>query len=162
MALYGVTNVSATTPTLNNVATTVKTMLQAAAATATLKRAFIYEWKVGPSGVPNATDCEIAWTVIKQTTAGTGGVALTVNALDQADAATGTVCIGSLTAEPTGAETGIIDTLGANQRASYRWVVAPGGPGELVIPATNLAGIGIRAKSSNYASTVNVGMLFRE
>jgi len=162
MALYGVTNVSATTPTLNNVATTVKTMLQAAAATATLRRAFIYEWKVGASGVPNATDCEIVWTIIKQTTAGTGGVALTVNALDQSDAAAGTVCIGSLTAEPTGAETGVIDTLGANQRASYRWVVAPGGPGEIVVPATNLAGIGIRAKSSNYASTVNVGMLFRE
>ncbi len=35
MALYGVTNVSATTPTLNNVSTSVKTMLQAAAATAT-------------------------------------------------------------------------------------------------------------------------------
>ena len=162
MALYGVTNVSATTPTLNNVATTVKTMLQAAAATATLKRAFIYEFDVGASGVPNAVDCELVWTVISQTTAGTGGVALTVNKMDQADAATGTVCLGSMTAEPTGAETGVIWTLGANQRASYRWVVAPGGPGEIVIPATNLAGYGIRAKSSNYASTVNVGMLFRE
>ena len=162
MALYGVTNVSATTPTLNNVATTVKTMLQAAAQTSGLRRGFIYEWTVGASGVPNATDCELVWTVIRQTTAGTGGVALTSNALDQADAAAATVCIGSCTAEPTGAETGIVDTLGANQRASYRWVVAPGGPGEIVIPATNLAGYGIRAKSSNYASTVNVGMKFRE
>lgn len=162
MALYGVSNVSATSPTLNNVATSVKTMLQAAGTTGTLRRAFIYEWTVGASGVPNATDCELVWTVIKQTSAGTGGVALTANALDQADAAAGTTCIGSLTAEPTGAETGVVDTLGANQRASYRWVVAPGGPGELVIPATNLAGYGIRAKSSNYASTVNVGMKFRE
>lgn len=162
MALYGVTNVSATTPTLNNVSTSVKTMLQLAAATATLRRAFIYEMTVGASGVPNATDCEIAWTAIKQTTAGTGGVALTVSAIDQADAATGSVALGSLTGEPTGAETGVLWTLGANQRASYRWVVAPGGPGEIVVPATNLAGIGIRAKSSNYASTVNVGMMFRE
>lgn len=162
MALYGVTNVSATTPTLNNVASTVKTMLQLAAATATLRRAFIYEFKVGPSGLPNATDCEIAWTIIKQTTAGTGGVALTSNALDQADAVSGSVAIGSLTAEPTGAETGIIDTIGANQRGTYQWQVNPGGPGELVVPATNLAGIGIRAKSSTYASTVNVGMKFRE
>lgn len=162
MALYGVTNVSATTPTLNNVAATVKTMLQLAAATATLRRAFIYEYKVGPSGLPNATDCEIAWTIIKQTTAGTGGVALTSNAIDQADAASGSVAIGSLTAEPTGAETGIIDTIGANQRGTYQWQVNPGGPGELVVPATNLAGVGIRAKSSTYASTVNVGMKFRE
>lgn len=162
MALYGVTNVSATTPALNNVASTPKTMLQAAAQTTGLRRAFIYEFDVGASGQPNTTDCELVWTVIKQTTAGTGGVALTTNAIDQADAASATVCLGSMTAEPTGAETGVVWTLGANQRASYRWVVAPGGPGELVIPATNLAGYGIRAKSSTYASTVNVGMLFRE
>lgn len=162
MALYGVTNVSNASPVLNNVASTVKTMLQAAAATATLRRAAVYEFGVGASGLPNATDCEIAWTAIRQTTAGTGGVSMTVNPLDPADAATGTVCLGSLTAEPTGAETGILWTLGANQRGSYRWVVAPGGPGELIIPATNLNGIGIRAKSSTYASTVNCSMAFRE
>lgn len=162
MALYGVSNVSAAAPTLNNVSTSVKTMLQLAAQTSGIRRAFIYEFGVGASGVPNATDCEIAWSVVKQTTAGTGGVALTASAIDQADSATATVCLGSLTAEPTGAETGVVWALGANQRASYRWVVAPGGPGELVIPATNLAGYGIRAKSSNYASTVTVSSLFRE
>ncbi len=137
-------------------------MLQVAAATATLRRAYVYEYKVGASGVPNATDCEIAWTLIRQTTAGTGGVALTVNPLDLADAATGSVALGSLTGEPTGAETGIIDTIGGNQRATFQWVVDPASTGVLVIPATNLAGIGIRAKSSNYASTVNVGFKFRE
>jgi hypothetical protein len=64
-----------------------------AAATATLRRAFVYEYKVGPPALPNATDCEIVWTVIKQTTAGTGGVSLTANAIDQADAASGTVAL---------------------------------------------------------------------
>ncbi len=162
MALYGVTNVNNATPVLNNVSTTVKTMLRAAAATATLRRAYIYEFDVGASGTPNATDCEIVWTVLRQSTAGSGGVAMTVTALDAADAAAGTVCLGSLTTEPTGAETGIVFQLAANQRASYRWVVAPGGPGELVIPATDLNGFGIRAKSSTYASTVGVGMMFRE
>lgn len=162
MALYGTSNVSATSPALNAVATTVKTMLQLAAQTTGLRRAFLYEWTVGPSAVPNATDCELVWTLIKQTTAGVGGVTLTSNALDQADAAAATVALGSLTTEPTGAETGVVDTLGANQRATYRWVVAPGGPGEIVIPATNLAGYGIRAKSSTYTGTVNVGAKFRE
>ncbi len=162
MALYGVTNVNNATPVLNNVSTTVKTMLQAAAQTTGIRRAFIYEFDVGASGQPFSTDCEIVWTVIKQTTAGSGGVAMTVNALDQADSASATVALGSLTSEPTGAETGIVFQLAANQRASYRWVVAPGGPGELVIPATNLAGYGIRAKSSGYVSTVGVGMMFRE
>lgn len=162
MALYGVTNVNNATPVLTNVASSHKTMLQVAAATATLRRAFVYEYKVGPSGLPNATDCEIAWTIIRQTTAGTGGVSMTVNPLDAADAATGSVALGSMTGEPTGAETGILDTVGANQRGTYQWIVNPGGPGELVIPATNLNGIAIRAKSSTYASTVNVGMKFRE
>lgn len=162
MALYGTSNVSATTPALNAVATTAKTMLQLAAQTTGLRRAAMYEWTVGPSAVPNATDCEIAWTLIRQTTAGSGGVTLSSNPEDLADAAAATVALGSLTSEPTGAETGVIDALGANQRASYRWVVAPGGPGELIIPATNLAGIGIRAKSSTYTGTVSVSAKFRE
>jgi hypothetical protein len=162
MALYGTSNIAATTPAQNAVATTSKTFLQLAAATATLRRAFIYEWTVGPSAVPNATDCELVWSVIRQTTAGTSGATLTMNALDQADATAGSVALGNFTAEPTGAETGIVDTLGANQRASYRWVVAPGGPGEIVVPATNLAGYGVRAKSSTYTGTVTVGMKWRE
>jgi hypothetical protein len=162
MALYGTSNIAAVTPTLTAVAATSKTMAQITAATATLRRAFMYEWTVGPGSVPNATDCEIVWSVIKQTTLGTGPVSLTINAIDQADAVSGSVASGSMTAEPTGAETGIIDSLGANQRASYRWVVAPGGPGELVIPATNLAGLGIRAKSSTYVGTAIAAVKFRE
>ena len=162
MALYGTSNISATTPTLTAVAATSKTMLQLAAATATLRRAFLYEWIVGPASVPNATDCEIVWSLIRQTTAGTGGVTLTMNALDQADAAAGSVALGSFTAEPTGAETGVVDELGANQRASYRWVVAPGGPGEIVVPSTNLAGYGIRAKSSTYTGNTGVACKWRE
>ena len=162
MALYGTTNISAASPALTAVATTHKTMLQAAAATATLRRAWIYEWKIGPGSIPNATDCEIIWTLIQQTTAGTGGVTMTINKGDQSDAAAGTVVLGNMTAEPTGAETGIVDTLGANQRASYRWVVAPGGPGEICIPATNLAGYGLRAKSSTYTGNAIVGFMFRE
>jgi len=162
MALYGTSNIAATTPALTAVAATSKTMLQLAAATATLRRAFLYEWTVGPGSVPNATDCELVWSIIKQTTAGTGGVTLTMNAIDQADATAGSVALGNFTAEPTGAETAIIDTLGANQRASYRWVVAPGGPGEIIIPATNLAGIGVRTKSSTYVGNAIVGCKWRE
>jgi hypothetical protein len=162
MALYGTSNIAATTPAQTAVAATSKTMLQLAAATATLRRAFLYEWTVGPSAVPNATDCELVWTLIRQTSAGTGGVTLTMNALDQADAAAGSVALGNFTAEPTGAETGIVDTLGANQRASYRWVVAPGGPGEIVVPATNLAGYGIRTKSSTYVGTATAACKWRE
>jgi hypothetical protein len=162
MALYGTTNVSHGTPALQNISTSYKTGLNLTAATATLRRAFIYEFGVGASGTPNATDCEIVWNMASCTSIGTG-VSMTVNKLDAADAAAGTVATGNNTAEPTvTAETQTIWTLAANQRASYRWVVAPGGPGEIVIPATNVAGYAIRAKSSTYASTMNVSAFFRE
>jgi hypothetical protein len=163
MALYSTTNTSATTPAQTNVAASPgKTMLQVAAATATLRRAFVYEFEVGADGAPNATDCAIVWHALLQSTAGTGGVTMTIVPLDPADAATGSVALGNFSAEPTGTFATIRWSLGANQRASYRWVVNPGGPGELTIPATNLTGIGIRAQSPTYASTASVCMFFRE
>jgi hypothetical protein len=161
MALYGSSNISATSPALTAVATTQKTFLQLSAATATLRRAFVYEFDMGAASVPNATDCEIVWSIIQQTSIGTG-VTMTINKLDQADAAAGSVSLANFTAEPTGAETLVLWAMGANQRASYRWVVAPGGPGELVVPATNLNGLGLRAKSSTYTGNVNATMLWRE
>jgi hypothetical protein len=162
MALYGTTNISAATPALTAVATTHKTMLQLAAQTTGLRRAWLYEYIVGPASVPNATDCEITWTLIRQTSAGTGGVTMTSNQLDQIDAAAATVILGNMTAEPTGAETGIVKTVPANQRGTFQWVTSPGGPGSIVVPATNLAGYGIRAKSSTYTGNVNVGMSYQE
>lgn len=161
MALYFASNTNATTPAQQNLTSTAKTMTQLTAATATLRRAFIYEFEVGASGTPNATDCAIVWDMVAQTTIGTGTSGV-VTTLDQADAATGTVATINHTAEPTTTANSQRWQLAANQRASYRWVVNPGGPGELVIPATNLAGLGIRAKSSTYASTADAAIYFRE
>jgi hypothetical protein len=165
MALYFAGNTNATTPAQQNLTSTEKTLQeltsQTAASGITLSRAFIYEFEVGASGTPNATDCAIVWDVVAMTTIGTGtaGVA---NPLDQADAATSHVSTINHTAEPTVTANSRRWQLAANQRASYRWVVNPGGPGELVIPATNLAGLGIRAKSTTYASTADAGMYYRE
>lgn len=161
MALFGSTNVSAVTPALTSMAPANKTFFQAASP-ATVRRGAIYEWKVGPSGQPFGTDCEIAWTIIKQTSIGTGGVAMTLNPEDGADSAAAIVCLGNFTAEPAGAETGVIDGMAANQRAGYRWVVAPGGPGEIIIPAVSASGWGLRGKSSGYVGTALCGMLIRE
>ncbi len=38
--------------------------------------------------------------------------------------------------------------VGVNQRASYRWVAAPGS--EIVSPATSSAGVGLRVRSPAY------------
>ena len=50
--------------------------------------------------------------------------------------------------------------LGINQRASYRWVAAPGG--ELVSPATSSAGFQIRTRSGGYTGTATATIHFQE
>ena len=164
MALYTTNNKLNATPSQTNLATTYTAAghsLSLTAATATLRRAFIYEFDVGADGTPNATDCAISWDISRQTTLGTG-VSMTINPLDPTDAATGSVATGNYTIIPIITATSSVWQLAANQRASYRWVVNPGGPGELVVPATNVAGLVIRALSATYASTVMTAMNFRE
>lgn len=50
--------------------------------------------------------------------------------------------------------------VGINQRASYRWVAAPGS--EFVYPATSSAGLGLRALSPAYTGTVTGTVLLQE
>ena len=168
MPLLATNNKANATPARVNLTTTAVSQLSLTAATATLRRAFIYEFDVGADGAPNATDCAIMWDLSKQTSLGTG-VSMTLNPLDQSDAGTGTpgsIGTANYTIEPIVASptTGVASLwiLAANQRASYRWVVNPGGPGELVVPAVNVTGLVIRALSPTYASTVIVQMFFRE
>ena len=168
MALYTTNNKLNATPSQTNLATTFTAaghILSLTAATtsgnATLRRAFIYEFDIGADGLPNTTDCAIQWDISRQTSLGTG-VSMTVNPLDPVDAPTGTIATGNYTIIPIITATSSVWQLAANQRASYRWVVNPGGPGELVIPNTNVAGLVIRALSSTYASTVQASANFRE
>lgn len=165
MALYETNNLQNAAPAQTNITTAFATagsnILSLTAATATLRRAFIYELNVGADGLPNATDCAIVWDLSAITSLGTG-VSMTVVPLDPADAATGTVGTANYTITPTTTASSSRWLLGANQRASYRWVVNPGGPGEIVVPATNVNGYVLRAKSTTYASTVVASMFFRE
>jgi hypothetical protein len=162
MALYSVNNVSNAIPAAINISSTAKTILSLTAQTIGLRRAYIYEFEVGADGVPNATDCAIVWDLALQTTLGTG-VSMTITPLDVADAASTSVGTGNYTIEPTiAANVSSRWVLAANQRASYRWVVNPGGPGEIIVPATNVNGYALRAKSTTYASTTMATMFFRE
>jgi len=162
MALYSASSINATTPAQQNMTTTFKSIHQLTGVTATLRRAFIYDFEVGADGVPNATDCAIVWDISAQTSLGTAGSVGVVTTIDQADTAVGTAFNINFTAEPTTTANSSRWTLALNQRASFRWTVNPGGPGELVVPATNITGYGIRAKSTTYASTVIATAFFRE
>ena len=136
--------------TQQNLAATFKTLVALTAATATLKRGRIMELLVGADGAPNATDCQIVYDVSRQTAAGTS-TAITPTPKDPADVAAGTVGAANFTAEGTITATSTLLNMSLNQRASQRWFAMDENDG-LIWPATNLAGLAVRALSPTYAA----------
>ncbi len=148
MSRYAISNGNAGTP--QAMTTTYKTLaaLTAATGATTLRRAWLYDILFGTDSTP--ADNVMSWKADRQTTLGTGTNAVSAP-LDAADAAGLITCTLNYTIEPTVTAATQLLEVGVNQRASYRWVAAPGG--ELVVPATNVAGIGFRAKSPAYTGT---------
>jgi hypothetical protein len=159
MARYNLANNDIAIGSQQNLSTAYKTLVQLHATTGatTLRRGWVYDIMVGADGTP--ADNVLNWIVNRSTTAGTG-TAHVPTPLETGDAAcllTGTV---NYTIEPTVTDqTGLLQ-VAVNQRASYRWVAAPGG--EFVVPAINVTGIAVRAKSPAYASTATASMSFWE
>jgi hypothetical protein len=137
--------------------TSYKTLLALTAATATLTRAAVYDVLIGTNGTP--ADNFVEWDISRQTAAGTS-TAVTPVPLDGSLRAAGTVGSANFTAEGTITASTSLFYIGVNQRASYRWVAAPGS--ELIIPATNLAGLALRAKSAAYTGTATGAMYHEE
>jgi hypothetical protein len=99
------------------------------------------------------------WRLQRSTTTGTT-TAVVAAPLDPDDPAATTTAGQNATADPTyTAATEIID-LPLNQRASYRWVAAPGG--EIVVPATANNGLGFQVLSTGggYTGTADVSFHF--
>jgi hypothetical protein len=140
--------------------TTFKTLVVLTAASGTaLRRGRMYELDWGQSAAPNATDCDIVYDVSRQTAAGTV-TAMTPNPLDPADAAALTVAGVNATVEGTVTANSSVWSKAVNQRNSASWQAAPGG--ELVWPATNLAGLACRALSPTYVGTTQLNVHFAE
>lgn len=150
MALYNVNNRMAGTQ--QAMTTTFKTVVGLNAATATLKRGRVWELNFGADGAPNATDCQIVYDVSRMTAAGTG-TAATPTPDNPADVASGIVATVNYTAEPTVTAASSLFSIALNQRASQCWR-AMSADQCLVIPATNLAGLVLRALSPTYAANV--------
>ena len=104
-----------------------------------LRRGKLYELTVGCSGAP--ADNIFQWGVGRITAAGTS-TAVTPTAVDPADTAYLGLAGQNHTVEPTYTAGQTVLTIDLNQRATFRWVAAP--YGELVYPATNANGFGIR------------------
>lgn len=156
MANYSVNNGLAGTEQV--MATTFKTLIGVNASSGTaVRRGKLYDFLLGTDGTP--ADNAMRFDISRMTAAGTGTSA-TPNPLDPADAAALTVATVNYTAEPTVTAASSLFYDGINQRASYRWVAAPGS--ELVWPATNLAGLAIRANSPAYTGTATATVMFQE
>jgi len=105
------------------------------AAASNPRRGKVYDFVIGSEATP--ADNAFLWSVQRCTTAGTATTA-TPLALDPADSTAATLVGGTNhTVDPTGA----VETMrvGLNQRATFRWVAAPGS--ELLIPATASNGL---------------------
>ncbi len=109
------------------------------------KRAKIYDFVVSAEGPP--ADNVLQLRMRRSTTAGTL-TAVTPDALDPADGASVATAGEDATIEPTYTADSELMEMSFNQRATYRWVAAPGG--ELVIPDTASNGIGFEVKSPAY------------
>src|SRR5262245_12587554 len=134
--------------------TTYKTLLSLTSPSTT-RRAWIFDVSAGPDTAP--ADNTLVYKVDRQTTVGTG-TSITPHPIDAADGATTLVGTANHTVEPTITDNTELLEVSANQRASFRWVAVPGS--ELVVPATNTNGLGLRARSPAYVSTMVANMLF--
>jgi hypothetical protein len=90
-----------------------------------------------------------------------GIVSSMANQLDPADATMASFAIVNSSAELATYTAGTDPFyIGVNQRASYRWVAAPGS--EIVMPATSSAALGIRSRSGGYTGTSTITCMFQE
>lgn len=170
MANYAIQNSSGIASFANNTTTYITLAAVMASTGATgpaiqVRRAKIYDLLVGTNGTP--ADQAMEYTVARITAGSTrtyaGIVSSFANALDPADASMASFAMVNSSAENFTYTGNGVDPwyIGVNQRASYRWVAAPGS--EIVMPATSSAGLGIRSRSpTGYTGTATMTCMFQE
>jgi hypothetical protein len=151
MAKYAITGTQAT------VSGSYKSVLSIAATTGALRRGKVYDVLIGTNGTP--ADNYLQWDISRMTATGTAS-AVTPTPLDPADAAASGTAASNYTAEPTITANSSLLNVGVNQRASYRWVAAPGS--ELVFPATANNGLALRTLSGGYTGSATGDYMYEE
>lgn len=128
------------------------------AAAANMRRAKVYDLSFGCNAAP--ADNAFEYQAIRVTDLGTAS-GVTLAAVDPGDAALSagaTIMRDTYTANPTFSGTALLN-FPLNQRASMRWIAAPGG--EIIVPATANNGIAL-AIASNSTTTFAGSMTFEE
>jgi hypothetical protein len=113
------------------------------------RRLRVYDAMFGSEATP--ADAAILWTFRRCSAAGTS-TSVTPQNLDPASATTEYDAGENHTVEPTFTAGAILLNVPLNQRATYRWVAAPGG--ELVMPATASNGFGIETDTISTGTPV--------
>jgi hypothetical protein len=122
------------------------------------KRARIYDVLVGSVATP--ADQAAKFYAGRTTAVGTEGSGFTPNNLDPAGPA-GELDSGvGHSAEPTYTANKQLLVFSLNQRATFRWVAAPGS--ELVLAATQNNGVGLKSSSSTSTQAYEACILFEE
>ena len=124
--------------------------------TSLVRRGKIYDILVGTNGTPADNAMEFAMS--RMTAPSTSSI-VSAQPLDMADAVMASGAVANSTTEGTFTSSAEVFYVGINQRASYRWVAAPGS--EIVYPATSSAGVALRAKSPSYTGTAT-GMVYNQ
>lgn len=137
----------------NTAATTIMEMRSA-----TTIRPKVYDLVVGSDATP--ADNAAEYNLQRTTTVGSGGTALTPQALDPGDPASLAAGREADSVEPAYTANAIMLQWAQNQRATFRWVAAPGG--EIVLPAA-ANGLGLLSVTvAGSAVNTNATMHFEE
>lgn len=121
------------------------------------RRVKLYDITFGSEAV--AADNAIMWQLNRSTTAPTA-TSFTPVALDPADAACVTLCGENVTVQGTNTASAFLLSVPLNQRATFRWVAAPGG--EFVIPATASNGVHFNTPTTTNTPALTVNCHFEE
>src|SRR5688572_13610070 len=113
------------------------------------RRLRVFDFILGSEATP--ADAAILWTGQRCSAAGTN-TSVTPQNLDPASSTTEYDAGENHTIEPTFTAGAILLNVPLNQRATYRWVAAPGG--ELVMPATASNGFGIETDTISTGTPV--------
>lgn len=117
----------------------------------------IFEFVIGSSAAP--VDYSSRYQIARTITADpTGGAAPTIGALDGADPAALASAYDSCTGGTTLST--ILYMVAVNQRATFRWVAAPGK--EFVVPNTIHVGAGIQIAAQSTAYNTDLSLLWEE
>ena len=120
-------------------------------------RTKVYDLIIGSDATP--ADVATEFSVIRHTDVGTGGSSLTIAPLDPLTvAATATGTGGTFSVQPSYGN--VLMNLALNQRATFRWVAAPGG--EFISTAAASNGIALRSTGSGGTPNINTSVYWDE